>query len=147
KRSSTRGCNNFIAIERKYRNIPENTYFFLLIHGTESLSRIFDQRYFKTPGHCRYLFDFGRHAIDVDVDNSLRLFASTYAPLDGIFQAIGVHIPGLRFAIHKHRHGTLVQNRVHGGDEGKRLANHKIISPYTECGQGEVYGRSAAVSE
>ena len=141
ERTATRGGDHLVAIERQDAIATEGTHDASLVPGTEALGRILHHRDVVTGSDSQDLIDLGWHAIEIDGHDGLRLTASQGdTVLDGLFEQLGIHVPGFRLGIDHDRRGTQILDRVGGGTEGKALHQHFVARSYATSQQSEVDG-------
>ena len=131
ERTATRGGDHLVAIERQDAKISERTHDTSLIPGTKTLCRIFQHRDVVTGSDSQDLIDFGRHAIEIDGHDGLRLSSSQgNTVFDGLFEQLRIHVPGFCLGIDHDRRGTQILDRMGGGTESKALHQHLVARSY-----------------
>ena len=141
ERTATRGGDHLVAIERQDAKTSEGTNDTSLIPGTEALCRIFHYRDVVTGSDSQDLIDLGRHAIEIDGHDGLRLTSCQGdTVVDGLFEQLRIHIPGFRLGVDHDRGGTQILDRMGGGTEGKTLHQDFVARTYATSQQSKMDG-------
>ena len=61
----------------------------------------------------------------------------------GSSQCLGIHIPGIRLGINKHRSGLLIDDGIAGRTEGQAGGKHNITLTDSQNAQRQMNGRRA----
>ena len=113
-----------------------------MIAGTETFGCIFDHRNLIFIGNGHDFINLGRHTIQIDRHDSLRLLARLRdAVLDSLFQQLRVHVPCFRFRIHHHWRSTQIRYRMCRSAERETLHQHLVTRPYATRQQSQMNRR------
>ena len=141
ERPATRGGDHLVAIERKDAVAPEGTDDTPLIPRSEALCRILHHGDVITGSNGQDLIDLGRHAIEIDRHDNFRLTpCQGDTVLDGLFEQLGIHVPGVSLGIDQNWRGTQILDGMGGSTEGETLHQHLVARPYATGQQSKMDG-------
>ena len=137
------GGQYLVAIEGKHADGTKTAQRLLVEGGPQGFGRVFEngQPILRRDGHD--FRELGRHAVEVDQQQGLGLFAFGKAVHNGFAQALGAQVPGVGLAVDEDGGGAQVQDGVGRGHEGERGAQHLIAGAHAQQNQPQVNGRRA----
>ena len=110
----------------------------------ERLRSVLQDRDVVARAHFLEAIEVGALPVEVHDDDRLRKLATPGAVRERFREEVGVDVPAARLAVDEDRPGSLVRDRIRGGGEGQRRANHIVAALHAEKLQSEVNRRRAA---
>ena len=144
QRTSTRRGNDLVAIERQDTVTTKSTDDTPFELRAESLGSVLNYRNAITVGYGHDLVNSGRHTIEINRYNGLRLTSRQgYSVLNSMFKKLRIHIPRLAFGVDHYRRCPQVLDGMCRGTEREALNQHIVARTYATSQQSQMDGSRA----